>query len=112
MEEGRLYRHYYLMGSYNWKTDEDNVIVPNFIVKLSAHAPVDIEAGCRIEHKDLIWGGFNFHYKQNFSAFAGIKLNHKLAIGYAYDQYTTPLSTFSAGGGAHEIMLRLYFIKK
>jgi type IX secretion system PorP/SprF family membrane protein len=112
LEEGRLYRHYYLMGSYNWKTDEDNVIVPNFIVKLSAHAPIDIEAGCRIEHKDLIWGGFNFHYKQNFSAFAGIKLNHKLAIGYAYDQYTTPLSTFSAGGGAHEIMLRLYFIKK
>lgn len=111
MEEGRLYRHYFLMGSYNWKTDEENIIVPNFIVKLCSHAPVDIEAGCRIEHKDLIWGGFNFHYKQDFSAFAGIKLNHKFAIGYAFDQYKTPLSIFAAGGDAHELMLRYYFTK-
>jgi type IX secretion system PorP/SprF family membrane protein len=111
-EEARLYRQYYLMGSYNWRTDEDNVIVPNFLVKLSSNAPADIEAGARIEHKDFIWVGFNCHYQQSFSAFAGLKMNHKYAIGYAYDQYRTPLSIFDNGGGAHEISLRYYFSPK
>ena len=110
--EARLYRQYYVMGSYNWRTDEDNVIVPNFLLKLSSHAPADIEAGARIEHKDFIWVGFNCHYQQSFSAFAGLKMNHKYAIGYAYDQYKTPLSVFDNGGGAHEISLRYYFSPK
>jgi len=109
--EGRLYRHYYLMGSYNWRTDEDNVIVPNFLVKFMENAPVDIEAGARLEHKDLIWIGFNFHHQQDFSAFAGLKINHKYMIGYAYDQYKTPLSIFDAGGSAHELSLRYAFGK-
>lgn len=109
--EGRLYRHYYFMGSYNWRTDEDNVIIPNFLVKFMENAPVDIEAGARIEHKDLIWVGFNFHYKQDFSAFAGLKINHRYTIGYAYDQYKTPLSIFDAGGSAHELTLRYAFGK-
>jgi type IX secretion system PorP/SprF family membrane protein len=109
--EGRLYRHYYLMGSYNWRTDENNVIIPNFLVKFFENAPVDIEAGARLEHKDLIWIGFNFHYQQDFSAFAGLKINHKYMIGYAYDQYLTPLSIFNPGGNAHEISLRYAFGK-
>jgi len=108
--EGRLYRHYYFMGSYNWKTDEDNVIIPNFMVKLSSNAPVDVEAGARIEHKKLFWVGFNFHMNQDFAAFAGVTLNQKLSIGYAFDQYQTPLSVFDGGGNAHEVSLR-YFLK-
>ena len=110
--ESRHYRHYYLMGSYTWQTDEDNQIIPNFLVKLTAHAPADIEAGCRIEHKKLIWAGFNFHYNQDFSAFAGFCVDKKLSIGYAYDQYKTPLSIFDAGGGSHEVSLMYTFKKK
>ena len=68
--EGKLYRQYYLMGSYNLRTDEENVIVPNFLVKMSQNAPADIEAGAKIIHKDMIWGGFNFHYDQDYTAFA------------------------------------------
>ncbi len=110
--EARLYRHYYLMGSYNWQTDEDNVLVPNFLVKFAENAPADVEAGCRIEHKKLLWLGFNFHMNQDFSAFAGFKLDKKLSIGYAYDQYKTPLSIFDSGGGSHELTFIYSFQKK
>ncbi|UEG49091.1 type IX secretion system membrane protein PorP/SprF [Ferruginibacter lapsinanis] len=108
---GKLYRHYYFMGSYNWKVDEDNVIVPNALVQYLPNAPVDVQAGVRLEHKDLLWVGGNYTYKQSYSLFAGVKINHKLAIGYGYDQYNTPLSIFDNGGDAHEIMIRYFFLK-
>lgn len=111
-EQGKLYRHYFLMAHYNIKTDEDNILVPNLLFKYLPNAPLEFEGGVRLEHKDLIWVGFNYHYQQSFSAFAGIKLEHKFAIGYAFDLYNTPVSLFTEGSGsAHEISLRYFFIK-
>jgi len=110
--DGKLYTHYNFMGSYNWKTDDENVVVPNFLVKYQPNAPVDVEVGVRLEHADVFWVGANYHHQQYYSIFAGVKIDHKLAIGYAYDQYKTPLSIFDDGGGAHEISLRYFFMKK
>ncbi len=109
--EGKQYRHYNFTADYYARTDEDNVLVPNVLVRYLPNAPVDIEGGVRLEHKDILWVGFNYHYKQSYAVFAGVKINHKLAIGYAYDTYKTPLSIFDDGGDAHEISLR-YFFKK
>ena len=110
--DARLYRQYYCMGSYRIRTDDMDVIMPNILVKFAANTPLDVEAGARIEHRDILFMGFNFHFKQDFIAFAGVKIDHKLYIGYAYDQYKTPLSIFDGGGGASEIMLKYSFAKK
>lgn len=107
--QGKNYRHYNFTADYYARTDEDNVLVPNVLVRYLPNSPVDIEGGVRIEHKELLWVGFNYHYKQSFAAFAGVKINQKLAIGYAYDEYKTPLSIFDDGGDAHEISLRYFF---
>lgn len=109
--EGKLYRHFYFTGSYNWKVDEDNVVIPNAFVQYQPNAPVDYSAGVRLEHRDIFWVGGAYHYNQGYSALVGVKIDHKLALGYAYDQYNTPLSLFDDGSGAHEISLR-YFFKK
>lgn len=109
--QGKLYRHLYFMGSYNWKVDEDNVVIPNGFVQYQPNAPVYYSAGVRLEHRDMFWVGGNYHYQQGYSAFAGVKIDHKISIGYAYDQYNTPLSMFDDGSGAHEISLRYYFKK-
>lgn len=109
--EGKLYRHLYAMGSYNITTDEDNVLVPNILCQFVPGLPADISAGLRLEHHDLLWVGFNYHHNQSYSAFAGVKINHQFGIGYAFDQYNTPLSYFDDGSSAHEISLR-YFFKK
>src|SRR5581483_11586349 len=98
---GKLYRHYFISGDYTWKVDEDNVLVPNGRIQFVPNLPVDMEGGVRLEHKDLIWIGFNYHYRQNYTAFAGVKFNHMLAIGYAYDVYYSPLTAFDEGGAAH-----------
>jgi type IX secretion system PorP/SprF family membrane protein len=109
--EGKMYRHYYAMASYNIATDDDNAVIPNAMVQFQPGLPADISAGIRLEHKDLLWIGFNYHHKQSYSAFAGVKINHQFAIGYAFDQYSTPLSYFDDGSSAHEIFLRYFFRK-
>ncbi len=108
---GKLYRHYYVMLNNRIRTDEDNVLVPNLLLKYLPNAPSDFEAGVRLEHKDLFWVGVNFHYKQNYSGLVGFNLNHQLAIGYAYSVYKTPLSLFDNGGGAHEFSFKYLFKK-
>jgi type IX secretion system PorP/SprF family membrane protein len=109
--EGKLYRHFYFMGSYNWKVDDENVVIPNAMVQYQPNAPAYYSAGIRLEHKDMFWVGGNYHHQQSYSLFAGLKIDRTLAIGYAFDQYNSPLSVFDDGSGAHEISLR-YFFKK
>ena len=109
--QGKLYTHYYVMADYSIQTDEDNKLLPNVLVNIQPNAPVDFETGVRLEHKDLISIGFNYHYKQSYSAFAGLKINHKFSLGYAYQQFQTPLSLFDTGGSANEFMIRYFFSK-
>lgn len=109
--QGKLYRHYFVAANYNYHVDEQNVLIPNVLLKYQPNAPVDFEGGVRLEHNDLVWIGFNYHYKQSYSAYAGLKIDHKVSIGYAYDQYQTPLSIFDNGGSAHELSLRYFFTK-
>ena len=109
--EGMLYRHYFFSASYKIRTDEANVLIPHFEWRYQPNAPADYEGGIVLEHKDLIRIGLGAHFKQSYTAFAGVKINHQLAIGYAYDVYSTPLSVFDEGNGAHEFSLRYFFIK-
>lgn len=110
--EGKLYRHFYLISSYNWQTDTENMLIPNATVQFVPGLPADISAGMKLLHKDLIWIGFNYHHKQSYTAYLGVNIDHKLALGYAYDDYSTPLSTFDDGGGGHEVSLRYFFGEK
>jgi type IX secretion system PorP/SprF family membrane protein len=110
-EEGKLYRHYFFNGSYRIRTDEDNVLIPHFELRYQPNAPADYEGGLLLEHKDLIRVGVSVHYRQDFTLFAGLKINHKFSIGYAYDTYNNPVNLFEGGNVAHELSLRYFFIK-
>lgn len=108
--QGKLYRHYYVVSNYNIQVDEDNVLTPNVLVKYQPNAPVDIEAGARLLYQNFLWVGANYHYKQEFSIYAGLKIDEKMSIGYAYDRYNAPVDIFNGGNGGHEFALR-FFLK-
>ncbi|MBL0056575.1 MAG: PorP/SprF family type IX secretion system membrane protein [Chitinophagaceae bacterium] len=107
--KGMLYRQYFLAANYYIRTDEANVLLPHVEVRYQPEAPVDYEGGLILYHKDLLHFGFSAHYRQDYTVFLGVKIKHKLTIGYAYDIYNNPVSTFESGFGAHEIMLRYAF---
>ena len=105
-EEGRLYRHYYLHGAYNWRTDEDNVVTPYFMMIYMPNAPTEFVGGAKIEHKELFSLGIAARANQSFILTAGIKPTKKFTLGYAFDVYKTPFSMFENGANAHELLLR------
>ena len=109
--QGKLYRHYFLMADYNWQVDDADVLVPNILIKYLPNSPTEFEGGVRLEHQKLIWVGFNYHYKQDVTGYIGINATKDLSIGYSFDHYNQPLNTFDGGNNAHELFLRYFFGK-
>lgn len=109
--QGKFYRHYFIMAHYNFQVDEDNVLIPNTLVKYLPNSPTEFEGGVRLEHKKLLWVGFNYHYKQDLSGYFGVNVDNNLSIGYSFDRYNKPLDLFNGGNIAHEISLRYFFGK-
>ena len=105
-EEGRLYRHYYLHGTYKWKVDGSTVIKQNFLLIYLPNAPTELQIGARVEHNEVFWWGLSHRINQSFILSAGVNLNKKFTVGYAFDIYNTPSSVFDKGGNAHEVLLR------
>lgn len=111
-EEARLYRHYYFHGLYNWYVDGTTIITPNALFIYLPNAPLNYQLGARVEFNKLFWFGGGYRSHQSFMISAGINLGKKLTIGYAYDDYISPISSFDNGANAHEVLLRFNFAKK
>lgn len=110
-EEARLYRHYYFHGRYNWDVDQTVTIVPHFLMIYLPNAPVEFQAGARLEYEKLFWFGAGFRINQGAMLSAGLHINKKFTIGYAFDIYKAPASVFNNGGYSHELILRYDFVK-
>jgi type IX secretion system PorP/SprF family membrane protein len=107
--QGRLYRQFNLMADYTIHTDDEDVLLPNFLIMYQPNSPIDVQGGIRLEHKKIFWLGASYHYHQSYCLFAGVNIKKCLAIGYAYDQYQTPLNIFENGSSGNEISLRYFF---
>jgi len=105
-EEGRLYRHYYLHGTYKWQVDNHTMIKPNFLLVYLPNAPEEFQIGARVEHNELFWWGLGYRINQSFLLSAGVNINKKFTVGYAFDIYNTPYSIYEKGSNSHEILLR------
>jgi type IX secretion system PorP/SprF family membrane protein len=111
-EEGRLYRHYYFHGKYKWSVDDATTVTPNFLVIYLPNAPTEYQFGARVEHNEIFWWGASYRIKQSWMLSAGVHIQKKFTIGYAFDIYSTPISVYDAGANAHEILLKYNISKK
>jgi type IX secretion system PorP/SprF family membrane protein len=105
-EEGRLYRHFYAHTSYEIDVDGQTKIIPNLMAIYLPNAPLDMQGNIRIEHNNTFWYGIGARYRQSFNLSAGVRVQDKWLIGYAFDIYKTPLSIFDGGSAGHEFVLR------
>jgi type IX secretion system PorP/SprF family membrane protein len=110
-EEGRLYRHYYFHGSYKLVSDGSTTVTPNFLVIYLPNAPTEFQLGARVEHNEVFWWGLSHRVNQSFILSAGVNLNKKFTVGYAFDIYNTPFSVFEKGSNAHEVILQYNMFK-
>ena len=110
-ESARLYRHYYFNARYKWNVDNNTTITPHVLVTYLPNAPVDLQAGFHVEHNEVFWWGVAMRKKQSFILSAGVNINKKFTVGYAFDIYNSPLSIYDAGSFAHELVLRYNIMK-
>jgi type IX secretion system PorP/SprF family membrane protein len=110
-EEARLYRHYYFHGAYTWRPDGHTTITPNFLMIYLPNAPTEFQFGARVEHHEVFWWGVGYRINQSAMLSAGVHLNKKFTIGYAFDIFNTPFSMYEKGANAHEVILRYNILK-
>jgi type IX secretion system PorP/SprF family membrane protein len=110
-EEARLYRHYYFHSNYIWDVDGSTTITPNLLFIYLPNAPLEFQAGARVEHNELFWWGLAMRAHQSWMISAGINVKKVFTIGYSFDIYNSPLSVYDKGANAHEILLRFKFLK-
>ncbi|MFN6375259.1 MAG: PorP/SprF family type IX secretion system membrane protein, partial [Chitinophagia bacterium] len=110
--EGRLYRHFYLHSNYRINVGGETTIVPNFLlIYLPSTSTTEFQIGTRIE-RNLFWWGIGLRSQQSFMLSAGINVSKNFNIGYGYDNYINPISTFDGNATGHELLLRYKFSKK
>ncbi|MFT3908654.1 MAG: type IX secretion system membrane protein PorP/SprF [Ferruginibacter sp.] len=109
---GKLYRHYNFTTSYKMQTGDNIYVIPNFMARVIDHAPTEWDFGAKVDYQEKIWWGLNWHVRQMWSIQAGFKILKKVSITYSYDYYTTPVSIFSSGSGAHELGIQFDLSKK
>ncbi|MBI1836777.1 MAG: type IX secretion system membrane protein PorP/SprF [Flavobacteriia bacterium] len=78
-------------------------IIPSFIVKYMAPAPISIEGSILVEYKDWLWTGVSYRNTDAIIAMVGLNINRKLKFGYSYDYSISKFNKYSSGG--HELVL-------
>lgn len=106
--QSRLYRHYYLHGNYNWKMDEETLIIPNVLFIYLPNAPMESQFGLVVKNNQVTFG-LNWRAKQCWMISAGITVKERFTIGYAFDIYSTPLNIYMKGSSGHELLLHYEF---
>ncbi len=109
---GKLYRHYNFSANYKIQTGDDIYIIPNAMVRVIENSPSEYDFGAKVDYQDKVWWNLDWRVNQSWSIQAGLKILQKIRINYSYDIYTSPISVFDGGSGAHEISLQFDLKKK
>ncbi|MFO7868832.1 MAG: PorP/SprF family type IX secretion system membrane protein [Bacteroidales bacterium] len=94
-------RHYYGYAQYEHTVSNNITIVPTLFIKNSGYIS-QVEGNCNIYFKNKYWVGASYRYHESAVFLAGIILQEKIRIGYAYDYSIGTLNNHSKGN--HEII--------
>lgn len=110
-QEARLYRHYYLNGSYKITLDPTSTITPNFLVIYLPNATTEYNIGAKYRYDDIFSIGIGTSATLNASFSVGLNITKNISFDYAFDFYNNPSDNQNVNMNSHEFMLR-YFFKK
>lgn len=102
----RLRRHYYFIGSYKFNTHPNYILEPSFLFKTTENLIPQFDISLRTYYHDQYWFGLSYRTVSSVVTLVGIQKN-KLYMGYAFDY---SFSNFQISAlGTHEITMALRF---
>ncbi len=102
----RLYRHYYLFGSYNFVLNTKMDIEPSFILMMSDQLKPQADIGLTYNYDQGFWAGLAYRTSGALIANVGIRYTN-IFIGYAFDFTLNEIQRITYG--THEFTLALKF---
>jgi type IX secretion system PorP/SprF family membrane protein len=102
-DAGRLQHHYFIIGGYNIKVDNDLSIIPSVALKGVQPSPLTFDINCKARYKDMYWAGLSYRRGDAIAAMAGIVLMEAFEVSYSYDITMSEIRKYS--NGVHEIVV-------
>lgn len=108
---GREERHYFLTTGFLINVAESVIrLKPSVMARVVNGAPASLEINATAIFYERIWFGATYRFGDAVAAFAKLKVNEQLHVGYAYDMNNSRLKNFNSG--THEIFLSYDFSYK
>lgn len=109
----KMYRHYYLFGSYNYELNRKNILQPGLLFKTSEELIPQADIGLTYIHDQFLWAGLA--YRTSGAIIANFMMSYKpprtdnttVFFGYAFDFTTNKIQRVTYG--THEITVALKF---
>ena len=96
-------RHFYYMAGFKTDLGLNTYLVPSFLLKSVAGAPLSYEINTKLVIDERYWLGGNYRKEDSFAVFGGLLIKDRLELTYAYDLTLSKIRYASAG--SHEIHL-------
>lgn len=106
----RMTNHFFLMGGYKYRINEEFTVEPSLLVKKMAPTPYQFEINVRGIYQDMVWLGSSFRtHEKALAILVGYNYENQMYFGYSYDMAFSDLKNYSSG--THEIMVVARFNK-
>ncbi|KKT72080.1 MAG: hypothetical protein A2281_11190 [Bacteroidetes bacterium RIFOXYA12_FULL_38_20] len=106
----RIMHHFYLMGGYKYKINEEFTLEPSLLVKKMAPTPYEFEITVKGIYQDMVWLGASFRtHEKSMPIMIGYNYENQMYFGYCYDLIFSDLKNYTSG--THEIMVVARFNK-
>jgi type IX secretion system PorP/SprF family membrane protein len=106
--DGKLGRHYYVLGAYKHQIDPFWSIEPSLLLKSFKASPTQFDIGVKTTYDDKLWFGGGYRTNGDILCLLGYTINERYMLGYSYDISTGDIG--AASNGSHEFMLGIKFI--
>lgn len=99
---------YLFMANYRFYNQKgDFAFEPHFLYRLNNAGPDQYEALGLLHFQNLVWIGGGYKSNAGIKGLAGLDLNKKMSLGYAYELPVGAVKGFSTG--SHEIVLGIHY---
>ncbi len=108
-QEARLYRHYYMHGSYKMNLDETSTVTPSFLIIYLPNATTEYNFAAKYRLENVFSASVGISATGNANVGAGLNLTKNIVMDYAFNIYNNPSDISNSYTNAHEFMLRYFF---
>jgi type IX secretion system PorP/SprF family membrane protein len=104
--------NFYLIAGHVFDLNPNLKLKPAILTKMVGGAPLAVDVSANFLFKEKLSLGLAYRWSAAWSALAGIQINDKLMLGFAYDREVTELGNTAFNDGSFEFLLRFEILSK